>query len=220
MYKSRKGAALILALVVVLIGGTVTAITFNMMYKHAWMTSQQKNSYVNHTTLLSFMQEMKGRIISDNIAADETRHALALGYDTVPPAPPAAGTLTIDDLRFGPPWYVESDDVRSGVGVQRVTVEVYDVFFDLDWVNPIYLTNKDFPPSFKMAGIGGGGSAGEIEGDATSASGGTYIGSYTSDNLPSDRYGAYLVRAKLYNNKSTKPIRVTEELFVQILPES
>jgi len=219
-----------MALVVVVVGGVVIAIIFDIMFSHAWISSQQKGSYVDHTTLLSFVQAMKGRIISDNVTAGKTKHAPALGYDTN--TVPGNGSLTLADLRFGPPgfptWHVDDKNVKSGVGVQEVLVEVYDMFFDLDWVKQSALEDINFFPSvFVMKGTesggGGGGSSGtgsvggNIEGEAITNTGGTH-GSASAGSINPSNYGAYLIRASLFDRGKTSPIRVVEEAFVQILP--
>jgi hypothetical protein len=170
---------------------------------------------------------MKARIVADNLAAGVIRHVDVV--DT------GAEIGSADDLRFGPPWRVDDSNVASGVGFRRVVVEVYDMAYDFEEQvqtnRAAIMSNLDFfPPAFLMEGTGGGGGGGgaglgslggSVEGGATSAGAGTGSGGGGSGpgNLTLDNYGAYLVRAMLFDSPAAgaRPIRVAEEAFVQVI---
>ena len=239
---SRKGMALILALLVTLVGGILITATFSFIYGYSKLAQMERVVYVDHTTLLSYVQEMKARIVSENVAQDveKTRHVpeILLWHAGDPMAP----NLTRANLRFGAAagdgwsaWQVRESNVSTGVGIQRVEVDVYDMFFELAWVAAGELQYRDFPPTFRMDGSGSGGSGygsstgldgvtvliggsvgGESAGGATTPGGGDSF-SVGSGGLDVDKYGAYLIRARLYDN-SDKLLRAIDEAFVQILP--
>jgi len=213
--KSRKGAALIMALVVVLVGGAVIAVTFNIVFGHVWMSVQFRGSYVDHTTLRSAVEEMKGLIVAENIAANETRRVAAVTNNT--------DITNAADLRFGGTWVINRVD-RSGVGPRRVVVNVYDIGFNFDRVGPdeavraALMSGGFFPPALRIEADGGGGGGampGQIEDDED---GGPDPGA-----LDTGMVGSYLVRAMLFDDPNAdiataRPIRVVEEAFVQIIP--
>jgi len=219
MNKSRKGVALIMALTVVLIGGAIIAITFNIVFSQAWISGEQKGGYVDHTTLRSAVESMKGRVISENITAGRTQHVHAALVRS-------ADITSAEDLRFDN-WLLDVN-VSSGVGPQRVVVEVYDTYFDLSQVldRNVLLANAEFfPPSFKMEGTQSTtitndptlGRRGRVLGRATHSSVNPFISAPTGGGLNLDHYGAYLLRARLFD-RNNKLLRTAEELFVQILP--
>jgi hypothetical protein len=213
--KTRKGVALVLALVVMVIGGAIIGLTFEFVYRFFWISTEQREIYVDHTTVLSAIQSKIAQIIEHNKGEGKTMHVSALGYDSG--ALPANGSLSLNDLRFGDPW---SKIVETGH--HWVETEVFDMHFMADWVDYNVLKNnpaemKDFPSVFNMAGEVGSGGYSEV-GDHT-APGASNRSSGDADELDPDSYGAYLIRVRLYDRQG-KLIRTAEEAFVQILPGS
>jgi hypothetical protein len=210
---------LVLALVVVLVGGTIVGLTFEFVYSFFWISTEQREIYVDHTTVLSVVQSKIAQIIASNKAAGKTMHVPALGYDSG--ALPTDNSLVLSDLRFGSPWS-ETTEMSSGAGPQRVETEVFDMHFMADWVDYDVLRDnpdemKAFPSVFNMVGDVGSGGYGEV-GDHTAP--GASSGSVGDpDALDPDSYGAYLIRVRLYDYQG-KLIRTAEEAFVQILPGS
>jgi hypothetical protein len=212
--KARKGVALVLALAVVVVGGVIIGLTFDFVYGFSWISTEQRGSYVDHTTVLSAIQAKIAQIIDDNKTAGKTMHVPALGYDSG--TTPANGSLVLAQLRFGEPW---SEEIS---GTQRVVTEVFDMHFMPEWVNYDILRSnpdemKDFPPVFHMAGVAGSGGLKNV-GDHTGPGAGTGVSS-GGEELDPDSYGAYLIRVRLYDHQG-KLLRTAEEAFVQILSRS
>ena len=242
---SRRGAALILALLVVLAGGIIITATFSFVYGYSRLAQMDRGGYVDHTTLLTYVQRMKSAIVSENALAWEMRHVekVRKGHDgELRDTSPPGEKLALADVIFGgatdgqnpdgtsyndgkwSSWQID-EAVTTGIGSRRVTVEVYDLYFKFDWVRDDYRQHLRFPPIFEMSGVTGGGAGGggtgtvggESEGEATTADTGGSIGGATT--LPPERYGAYLIRAELFDGRRTNPIRTIEEVFVQWLDD-
>jgi len=229
--KSRKGAALIMALVIILISGIVVAGVFRMASTHAIMGMELRSLYVDHTTLRSAVEEMKGRILADNRNAGRMQHTDAI-VQGLPINNPG-------QLRFAPPWRIENV-VMSGVGPQTVVVEVYDMTFEPErLIDPITgtipqdtLARRDgyaffFPPHLmleatEIGGIGGApGLVGAVQGGVSE--GGTTAhdaGEADETGAGDPPFAAYLIRARLFDGASPnintdRPLRIIEQAFVQ-----
>jgi hypothetical protein len=216
--KARKGVALVLALVVVLVGGLIISATFDFVYRFSWISTEQRGGYVDHTTGLSLIQAKKAQIVESNRVAGKTMHVPALLYDSG--ATPANGSLVLSDLRFGSPWS-ESANMSSGTGPQKAETEVFDMHFMPEWVDYSSFGSdpaamKDFPPVFNVAGEVGSGGLGSVGDHKGPGAGSTDPNA--GDELDPDRYGAYLIRVRLYDQQG-KLLRTAEEAFVQILPQ-
>ena len=81
MNKSRKGDALIIALVVVLVGGIIIALSFDIVFRYAWFSLTERAGYVDHTTMLDVVQTAKANICQSNLDDGKAVHAAALKYD-------------------------------------------------------------------------------------------------------------------------------------------
>ena len=234
---SRKGGVLIMALMVVVIGITLIGGLFDMVYTYAWYTQEDRTFYVDHTVLVSSVQEIKGRIVAQNIE-DSSAHPRRPGDR---PGGEALHVRAVDerspidtfgDLRFAPADFpsppgglvlnAETEVHNTGVGMRWVVVEVYDMFFDYENVDEDAISGERgefFPPVMHMAGR----RAGKL-----GAAEGPDVGTHTSPpDLDPRGYGAYLIRGRLYDGRPIRPrrggidgspIRVIEEAFVQILP--
>ena len=213
MNKSRKGVALIMALVVVVVGGALVAVTFDVIMRYAWFSPQEAVAFVDHTVMIDAIQAAKAHIVHTNNTSGAVMHAQGLRnlHD---------GWITPNPLLWLDGLFIYSADIPLGGGIggggrQRVTLAVYDMLFDPGWISPDALRTQDIPPIFNMVGetMGGGMTP---EGDPTDQSiyyddrgmGGEY--------LDPELYGAYLIRAQLYDHRNVL-IRTAEEAFVQIL---
>jgi hypothetical protein len=212
---------LVLALAVLLVGGMIVALTLDFVYRFFWISTGQRGVYVDHTTVLSAVQAKMAWIIEENRNADRIMHVPALGYDSgvVPWTKENGGQLTLKDLRFDEPWS-ESMDVQGGTGRQRANIEVFDMHFKAEWVNYNAFEDdpndmKDFPPVFNMTGDVGSGGYDSL-GDHKGPGAGSGVSS-GADELDPEKYGAYLIRVRLYDHQG-KLLRTAEEAFVQILP--
>jgi len=241
MMKSRKGSALIIALVVVLMSGIVVAAVFHMAFNHASMSVHLRNTYVDHTTLRSAVEQMKGLIFADNMAAGEMHHVAV-----VIPRDPELIITNADQLRFSPQtavppasnWSVNTV-VMTGAGPQRLVVDVYDMAFipgqldnpDPSAVHPLirpYGVGRYaffFPPHIflepELIAGGGGGLMGNVMG-GTIEGGATAPDAGESSQFDVDpAFGAYLIRARLFEGanpdiNTERPLRIIEEAFVQV----
>jgi hypothetical protein len=232
--KARQGVALALALMVVLIGGIITALTFDFVYRFAWISTEQRGIYVDHTTVLTVIQTKIAQIIEDNKAAGKTLHVPSLLklYDLRDRNIDVQDEdkLTLRDLSFDRPGddpddfpWSESVQLSSemGNGNQRAVVDVFDMHFNPEWVNyDVFKSDpaamKDFPPIFNMKGTVGAGGYNPV-GDHKGPGASTGVSS-GADELPPNRYGAYLIRVRLYDHQD-KLLRTAEEAFVQILSD-
>jgi hypothetical protein len=201
---------LVLALGVMLVGSLLTALIYEITFHYAWFRQPQKAMYVNHTTVLDAIQAMKGFIIETNSADNRAMHVPNLDFNST-------DITNVSVLRFSNPELKIDTDVRSGVGAQRLTVDVYDLYYnpanlnDSVWNDPDQV--KELPPpfnltaSFEMEGVGDDGGEGH--------------NADVSDLLGSDvvfnpqKYGAYLIRARLFD--SSRLVRAAEEVFIQVL---
>jgi len=222
MYKSRKGAALIMALVVVLVGGGVIAITFNMVFRYAWFSPAERAGFVDHTTALDVMHEIKARIVQANIngvlhpnggGRVTILHAVGLrqlqdNWDDIPDPRLDINALIIDE-------FSEIRNVADGVGQRRVEITVFDLFFNPLWIADDALRDPDFPPIIKIGG--------EItaamtpDGESTSFWGGSSSVEADQASLGPDIFGSYLIRVRLFDGRHSDPIRTMEEAFVQVV---
>ena len=223
MNKSRRGAALAMALVVVLVGGVMIALIFNMVFRYAWFTPEERAGFVDHTTVLHFIQREKARILHENIErakdGEAVIHATALIERQKNLAFPHPADLVLADLVIGREVIDVSNE--TGVGRDRVVVTVYDMFFDPSWLNFTALSPDDLrnlPPILNFLGTtesGGLTSDGGGGGGALTPGAGTSDGDDEQGPDP-DTYGAYLIRAELFDRQNNI-VRMAEEAFVQIV---
>ena len=233
MNKSRRGMALIMAMVVVLVGGAIIAITFDIVFRHAWLAQEEKVGFVDHTTMIDAVQSEKARIVQANIIQRSTPdpgdpdkylpmlHAEGLEelqerWPRFPPAPPPLTSL--EDFRL---YEVEPIILGGGIGGagrQRVTVDIYDMFFDPAWVDYDALSPDELRELPSVFHVEGDSWAGEMagEGGHTAPGTGTRDEDVGGGHMDPDYYGAYLVRARLYDNRGHL-IRTAEEAFVHII---
>jgi hypothetical protein len=213
MRKPRKGVALVLALVVVLVGGGVIALTFDIVSRYGCFSVSQRRIYVDHTTVLDLIQATKGWILANNVDNGKTMHAPGFNYAAAAAAPIKGSITHLNDLRFTDAVLSRDVTLSSGVGRQRAVVQVYDMLFNPEDVNEIVLEDpvqmQDFPPVYKL----------KVRDDIVEAEGEHRApGTGTRDagiDLDPDRYGAYLIRVRLYDNAG-KLLRTVEEAFVQV----
>lgn len=230
MNKSRKGVALVMALIVVVVGGAIIAATFNFVFRYAWFSQEEKVGYVDHTMIVDTIQSAKAYIVKTNSDDAKMMHAVKLephqnNWNGPNPTP----LFNLNDLRidYKNNGTISFDKAVSesgvgGVGRSRITMAVYDMFFKPEWIDEDVLKNnpeqmKDFPPVFNMVG--------EVTGDSMTSEGehkapgsGSNDGFSSGDDLSPDTYGAYLIRVRLYDSRN-ELIRTAEEAFVQIFKD-
>ncbi|MDR1977283.1 MAG: hypothetical protein LBQ42_00960 [Synergistaceae bacterium] len=216
--RRRKGVALVLALAIILVSGVVVSFLFDMAFSFAWTSSLQQESYVNHATMLDAIETAKGFILQQNNDDNTLMH--------VPAVRSADEIAAVSALRFVAPNLSYDVPVRHGAGEQRLEMSVYDMCYEIDKLQPSLTDDREqmreLPPPIAMlsdptamvsiaeANVRDWGQKN------TTATGGSGSGG----RLPLENYGAYLVRAKLYDvdpNGGRKLVRTTESAFVQVL---
>jgi len=239
MNKSREGAALAMALVVVMVGSTIIAIIFNITFRHAWVGTAERAGFIDHATVLSFVQNARARILETNIANAANGITVRAGavrsnWDNVNADPPLPWDSLIVNYPINDPANNrtnqlmisrESFDVADGAGRGRVDVTVFDMFFAPGWLNWPAIINSTYhaeimrtlpaviriTPSETVAEWGDEDGETDILG-RTPTDGG-------NEPPPADPglIGAYLIRAELFDNQN-RLVRVAEEAFFQVLP--
>jgi hypothetical protein len=205
----RKGVALVLALAVTLIGSVLAAMIYEMTFNYFWFRQPQKELYVNHTTVLDAIQAMKGYIIQTNSEDQKAMHVPDLDFEST-------DITSVNLLRFSDPELKVDTSVKSGVGAQRLTLEVYDLYYNPAklnsslWSDPVQM--KELPPPFNLT------ASYELEDmiDDDGKGHNSDVDNLLDDNviLNPQKYGAYLIRAKLYSG--SKLVRTAEEVFIQV----
>jgi len=196
-----------------------------MVFRYTWFSQEDKTGFVDHTMVIDAIQAAKAYIVKTNNDNAKMMHAAKLEphqKDWTPPLEKfVLNDLRIDDANISFDRAV-SEGGTGGVGRSRLTMAVYDMFFNPDeWIDKDALRNypdqmKDFPPVFNMLGTptSSGGMTPEGTHTAPGSGGGDdYLSG--GGGLNPDTYGAYLIRVKLYD-KRNRPIRTAEEAFVQI----
>ncbi|MDR1875446.1 MAG: hypothetical protein LBQ90_10610 [Synergistaceae bacterium] len=218
------GTALILALIVVLVGSVLTALIFDMTFSFSWTAGVQQKSYVNHTTMVDAIQTVKGLILQTNLSGD-AGGSVAMH---VPVVLNSEDITNLSDLRFGGGNLSYDVAVGNGVGRQRLEMSVYDMCYEPNRLRPPLRSDpmqmKELPPPIKpskLSSAGGGGMS--TDGDQNVSDKGTNengSGGSGSGNFPVKKYGAYLVRARLFDidaRGARKLVRTAEEAFIQVL---
>jgi hypothetical protein len=154
---------------------------------------------------------MKGYIIQTNSDDNRAMHVPDLDFNS------RDSITSVNDLRFSASDLRVDADVQSGVGPQRLTVDVYDLYYNPDnltgalWNDPVQM--KELPPpfnltaSFEIDGVGDDGGEGH-NADVSDLLGGDVV-------FNPQKYGAYLIRARLFDG--SKLVRTAEEVFIQVL---
>jgi hypothetical protein len=133
--------------------------------------------------------------------------------------------MNLSDLRFGDGTLSYDRDVSAGVGHQRLEMSVYDMCCEVGQLQDSLKNDpaqmKELPPSIRLPKVSC--VMGEIaaDGDKNVQDQGTNEDAAGGGgNFPIRKYGAYLVRARLFDvdgSGARKLVRVAEEAFVQVL---
>ncbi|MDR3264485.1 MAG: hypothetical protein LBT15_00595 [Synergistaceae bacterium] len=207
-----------MALVVILVVSVCAALLYDITFRFARVSLPQRNTYMNHTTVLDAIQTVRGYILSVNSADGVAMHPPGFDYEK-------KKITSLSDIRF-PRSELSSDTmVSNGAGTQRLVVQVYDMYYNADNLDASLLNDpiqmKDLPPPIDMVGAqASGGENVYREGEKTISDTGSNDDISGGGTLDPQKYGAYLVRALLYDvdgNASPKLVRMAEEAFVQVL---
>jgi hypothetical protein len=208
-----------MALVIILVGSMCAALLFDITFRFSRVSLPQRNTYMNHTTVLDAIQTVRGYILNTNSADGVSMHPPGFDYAN-------KKITSLSDIRFPRSELSSDTTVRNGLGIQRLVVQVYDMFYNVDNLDASLLNDpnqmKELPPPIDM--VGGQASGGEDvyrEGEKVISDTGNNddIGR-GGGTLDPKKYGAYLVRALLYDvkgNAGPKLVRMAEEAFIQVL---
>ena len=232
MNKSRKGGALVMALVVILVGSSMIGIIFNVVFRQAWFAPHERAGFIDHTTVFDALQTARNSILETNLANEETTAApITTANWNNPPAANAPnivpGALIANQQCLV--IFREEFAVADGSGRGLVRVTVFDMFYDpawLNWNDPDFDINELPPSILVMAEPGGGWGPFDDDGGGGGGGGGGSITPGTPQNpgAPPDNiidpelFGAYLVRVELFDQQN-RIVRVAEEAFFQLLEE-
>ncbi|MDR3231691.1 MAG: hypothetical protein LBT65_09625 [Synergistaceae bacterium] len=223
IFRRRRGVALVLALLVILIGSSVAAMIYDTSFNFSLQGQLQKEIYVDHTTVLDTVQTVKGFIISTNSSDTKAMHTPNYVYSD-----DASTISSVRALRLGPasipdsPLSLSCDIVVSnGTGPQHLEVSVYDLCYKTGDLEASVRNDGDqmmeLPPPFMMKGVTGG------VGGVVSTGDTLVVGDLAAPlddpagELDMEKYGAYLIRVRL-RDAGRRQIRMAEEAFVQVLP--
>ena len=231
MSQKREGFGLILALIVSTIGLVFVALMFGSVSTFSEIFSEYRRGYIAEITASSYIEMAKGQITEAN-----RRRRL----NTVPALPVLHGrdianfrSLFDDDIIQSVDGLLLREDEGFGEAEGfnrllppenglRVRVRVYDMNYRMENINinsPSFSTPagagfEGLPPSFFMFGE-------EIFDMMKIGLDGTYEVHDMGDDFRAifDNYGAYLIRVEVFDASNIdRPIRTTEEAFVQYVP--
>jgi len=192
MNKSRKGSALVMALVIMVVGSAIMAIIFNISFRHAWLAPRETAVFVDHTVVLDLVQSEMARIIQTNEVADNivlVSQQLAANRANLA-NPPNDNIAVLANLAIDGDNFRRVVNISDGVGRPlRAQVSVFDMSFELNWLNmDAIMANADPelpPPSFFV-------------------------------ESPINRFGAYMIRVVLFDAAGNR-LRMAEKAFIQTL---
>ncbi|MDR1379124.1 MAG: hypothetical protein LBJ36_08745 [Synergistaceae bacterium] len=233
--KRRRGMALPLALVIVLVGSTLIAFAFHATVQFRRNTERQQEVYMEHTRVTDYVEEAKGKISDYNAHTNEALHVPNIDNDAIKIHTPqdlqitgipgdASGSLSLD---------VTLPEKR-----QAVTLRVYDVAYSakkLDSSIPpailaeipapmLVFRKSSLDADIPMVNQGNDGSK-EVSGDAyffagAGGSGNTFEGqdSEITRRLSLKQLGSYLVKVELFDvdGGGRRRKHLVEEAFFQI----
>jgi hypothetical protein len=233
--KRRRGIALPLALIIILVGSILIASAFSATVQFRTTTEWRQEAYVEHMRVTDYVEDAKGRISAYNAGVNEALHVPNIENDAVKVQSPRDLQMT------GGPGGASNNlslDVTLPGGRQAVTMRVYDVAYAADKlassIPPAVLAQ--IPPpmlvfrkssmdtDFEMENGGKDGSK-EASGDVyyfggSGGSGNTFEGEdvLVTRRLSLKQLGSYLVKVELFdvNGGERRRRHLVEEAFFQI----
>ena len=224
----RRGFALPMALVIVIVGTVLSALILDMGYSFLFSMQDQESVYMDHIIVSDYVEAAKGWLAQHNVENGFVQHALRRPNPDIPVQ--SIFDLLLDD----PPDTPLTDRLlsfdrealyRKGNVERRVTVNVFDAHYYKEDLNPALLNDAEqmrlMPPPINVVAspTNTAGSFKDI-GDGADATKGF---SYDKENsrYSWSKYGAYVIRVQLYDvDKSGKRVlkRFVDEGFYQVLP--
>lgn len=189
-FVSRRGFILPMAMVIILAGSAVIAAIYAISTSFFSAVTPQKQVYEDRIDMVGYIEQIKGSIIAENekLASDDKPVLHGSGG--------ASGTVyfevkKLDDLKLSLSSLGLSDTITlpSRQGRRQIKVEVYDANYDLSKVSFTTGTpGPGFPPCLRPADL-------------------------EPDELLYKRFGAYVIRLKLYGKSDAKPLHEIETAF-------
>ena len=188
-FNGRRGFILPMAMVIILAGSAVIAAIYAISTSFFSAVTPQKQVYEDRIDMVGYIEQIKGRIIAENekLASDDKPVLHGRGG--------ASGTVyfevkELDDLKLSLPLGLsDTIPLPSRQGRRKIVVEVYDANYDLSKVAfTSGAPGPDFPPCLRPAGL------------------------EPAEELYK-RFGAYVIRLKLYGKSDTKPLHEIETAF-------
>ncbi len=218
----RRGVALVLALVVVLVGGALIALIFEMTVRFGFTSLRQGTTYSDHLEVTGYIESAKGFIADTNVNNDQVMHPK--GYTNI-----ETTLITSLDMLMFDQAELSVDRVFAGSkGRQRVVMRVFDANYRANRVRePLLLNSVDMaqmPPPLSLAEAGA--SMDQYITNVGNSHTPTTGGQAIDDNEVWKRffkyYGAYLIRVELYDidESGTQNLtRKVEEAFFQVISQ-
>ncbi len=224
----RRGMALPMALLIVIIGSALIAAMFELSSVFSRTAVIQRESYVDHITITDYLERAKGFLVNLNYQRHLTGQSVMHGPGN---AALSADLHSLADLQLTQDevWEVLSVDhvVVTKNGRQRVVMQVFDVNYDPERIRMPLIADLDqlerLPPSLMLViaedtGLGIWGTGGFSSG--RSAPPPVNLNDVLSESF--ERYGAYFIRVQLFDasrNGRETPSHEVEETFFQTIPK-
>jgi len=226
--RKREGFALALTLIIVVVGLLIVSAMFSSVRDFTGFFSEYRRAYTDIITANSYIERVKGRIVAINNARASFDIPVLHGSENQDRKFNTIIThlngLIISGDEFTPGFEDEFiiGEESTVNGPQVVIVRVYDANYNVETIDEDEFTDADFnelPPSFFIAVID------EPDWKDIGSDGSDYNqfeSPYDDARALYDKYGAYLIRVKIYNlvGRNNRPVlvRTTEETFVQVIP--
>jgi hypothetical protein len=235
-FARRRGFALQLALVVMLVGSILVVAIYEFTSMALKGTTERSVVYGDQMLVAGYAEKAKGAVLSEMKRVGTSIHPG--GYTELPDpgetiawqAKPRPQIHSVDELqiKFDSPLLnfalssLVSDDRMEGG--RRVVLQVFDLTYDATQITSSGILHDDIlndlenlPPALSLNSKQKGKSNGtknEVEMVDDSASS-VPQGDMEGKELDLARFGAYLIRTRIF--EGDKLVRVTEEAFFQVL---
>lgn len=218
----RAGFILVTALIIVLLGAAISVGIFALAHSMHTTDIVNRESYMDQIDMARHIEEAKGFIAAYNVGLVANNKAVLHGRGGT------TGTYfsirRLDDLQVSTPGDVAAALSRDNIPLaanlgfeRRLRLQVYDANYRIGDV--LFTPTPGMPPSLRPSVVlpaEGGADVYENEGEGIDA--GTK--EVSGDLIVSDHYkyyGAYLIRAEIFREGQSTPLRRTEEAFFQVV---
>lgn len=219
----RPGFILVMALVVMVLGAALSVGIFALAHSMHTTDVVNRRSYEDQIDVARHIELAKGFIVARNIELVSADKSVLHGrggtsYDYFP-------VRSLNDLQVCMPSDV-ADVLSREISLaaylgkaRKLRLRVYDANYRVEDV--FFDPPSDMPPSLRpalqLASFDGGADAYEDEGEGIDP---TSPGPVSGDVPIADHYkhyGAYVIRAEVFREGQTAPLRRTEEAFFQVV---